>query len=365
MNSALKTAIVGTILGTAVGDAMGLPYEGLSRDRQKLLYPEITGQRLIFNCGMMSDDTEHTCLVAQALILSTGNVTTFQRELAGRLQFWLLGLPAGIGFATLRSIVKLWLGFSPDRSGVFSAGNGSAMRSPLLGVCFGHQPERLRELVSVSTRITHSDPKAEYGAMAVAIAAYLASQNIEVAPDDFYQQLEQALGNEAAEFLGLMQAAIASAKAGESSCEFADTIGRPGGVSGYVYHTVPVVLQTWLRYQTDYKSAIVEIIRCGGDADTTAAILGAIIGARVGKNGIPWEWLGQMVDYPRSVKWLEKLGDRLYRSLDGELNKAMPLAIPLLLIRNLAFLVIVLGHGFRRLLPLYREKKPAADLPSP
>jgi ADP-ribosyl-[dinitrogen reductase] hydrolase len=357
MNSALKTAIVGTILGTAVGDAMGLPYEGLSRDRQKLLYPEITGQKLIFNCGMMSDDTEHTCLVAQALILSTGNVTTFQRELAGRLQFWLLGLPAGIGFATLRSIVKLWLGFSPDRSGVFSAGNGSAMRSPLLGVCFGHQPERLRELVSVSTRITHSDPKAEYGAMAVAIAAYLASQNVEVAPDDFYQHLEQAVDAGSEEFFSLMRDAIASAKAGESSCEFADTIGRPGGVSGYVYHTVPVVLQTWLRYQTDYKSAIVEIIRCGGDADTTAAILGAIIGARVGKNGIPWEWLGQMVDYPRSVKWLERLGDRLYRALDGELNKAMSLAIPLLLVRNFVFLIIVLGHGFRRLLPPYRERR--------
>jgi ADP-ribosylglycohydrolase len=272
----LKNAIIGSILGTAIADAIGLPYEGLGRDRQQLLYPEITNHNLIFQRGLISDDTEHTCLVAQSLIISTGNVTVFQRDLAGRLQFWLLGLPAGIGFATLRAILKLWLGFPPKHSGVFSAGNGPAMRSPLLGVCFGHQPDRLKEL--------------------------------------------------------------------------------PNGVSGYIYHTVPVVLQTWFRHPQDYRTAILEIIQCGGDTDTTAAILGGIIGADVGKAGIPKPWITGMIDYPRSVKWMEKLGDRLLCALDGDLHPILPINVPLLFLRNLVFIAIVLYHGFRRLFPPYVKK---------
>jgi ADP-ribosylglycohydrolase len=61
---------IGCLLGTAVGDSLGLPYEGLSARRARKLFPD----------------------------------------------------------ATARSILKLWLGFSPQKSGVFSAGNGPAMR---------------------------------------------------------------------------------------------------------------------------------------------------------------------------------------------------------------------------------------------
>jgi hypothetical protein len=74
MTENLRLAIVGCLLGTAIGDALGLPYEGLTRDRQLVLYPNIDRQRLVFGKGMISDDTEHTCLVAQALIASAGNV---------------------------------------------------------------------------------------------------------------------------------------------------------------------------------------------------------------------------------------------------------------------------------------------------
>ena len=82
---------------------------------------------------MVSDDTEHTCLVAQALCAAPTDADRFARHLARGLRWWLLGLPAGIGSATLRATLKLWLGFPPARSGVFSAGNGPAMRSAILG----------------------------------------------------------------------------------------------------------------------------------------------------------------------------------------------------------------------------------------
>jgi ADP-ribosyl-[dinitrogen reductase] hydrolase len=348
-------AIVGCLLGIAIGDALGLPYEGLTRDRQRVLYPVIDRHRLVFGKGMISDDTEHTCLVAQALIASAGNVDKFRDDLAGRLQFWLLGLPAGIGLATLKAIGRLWLGFSPQTSGVFSAGNGPAMRVALLGVCFGNRPEYLRNMVQVSTRITHSDPKAEYGAMAVAIAAYVASCGTDILPQDYYQLLAAQLSDGSAEFFELMQLAVDSAIAGESTQDFADSIGGINGVSGYVYQTVPVVIQTWLRHQANYRDGILEIIRCGGDTDTTAAILGGIVGARVGKVGIPHDWIGNMVEYPRSIRWMERLGKRLVEVLDGDLQSALPVMVPALMVRNLVFLVVVLFHGFRRLFPPYKK----------
>ena len=50
---------------------IGLPYEGLSKRRQYHLYPILKGHNFIFGKGMISDDTEHTCRVAQSLIVSS------------------------------------------------------------------------------------------------------------------------------------------------------------------------------------------------------------------------------------------------------------------------------------------------------
>src|SRR3954471_18836892 len=126
-----RDAVVGCLLGMAVGDALGLPAEGMSRRRQRRLFPDVGRYHFLFGRGMASDDTEHACLTAQALITSAGDAERFAGDLARRLRWWFLGLPAGIGRATARACLKLWLGYPPGRSGVFSAGNGPAMRSPI------------------------------------------------------------------------------------------------------------------------------------------------------------------------------------------------------------------------------------------
>src|SRR5579863_3976367 len=128
--------IAGAIFGTAVGDSLGLPREGMSRRRAARVYGGAPMRhRLFFRRGMTSDDTEHTCLLGQALLRDGEDPSRFARALAWKPRLWLLGLPAGIGQSTLFTIVRLWFGFSPKRSGVFSAGNGPAMRAVLLGVC--------------------------------------------------------------------------------------------------------------------------------------------------------------------------------------------------------------------------------------
>ena len=70
---------------------------------------------------------------------------------------------------------KLCIGFPPSRSGIFSAGNGPAMRAAILGVYAAHDHDRLAELIQASTTLTHTDPDAEYGALAVALAAVFAA----------------------------------------------------------------------------------------------------------------------------------------------------------------------------------------------
>lgn len=342
--------IIGCLLGVAIGDSIGLPYEGLTRRRGEKILGVPDRHRFFFGYGMISDDTEHTCMVAQSLIASNGDPTRFQKSLAWRLRFWLLGIPAGIGFATLRAILKLWIGIPPDKSGVFSAGNGPAMRAAIIGVA-APSPQAIRDLVRVSSRLTHTDPKAEYGAFAVALAAHLVSLSESVTPTAYLEALKSFLEPQAEELLSLVEKTVASVHQGQTTLDFADSLNLTSGVSGYVYHTVPIALHTWLSYPNDFRSAITTIIRCGGDTDSTAAVVGGIIGASVGHQGIPKDWLAGLKDYPQSVAWMERLGKQLADSTPATNRKPPTLPILGIAFRNLIFAILVLSHGFRRLTP--------------
>ena len=83
---------IGCLLGTAVGDSLGLPYEGLTPTRAQRLYPDMTRHHLVLGRGMFSDDTELTALVAGALVDSRGEIDAFRKRLARSLRWWLLAL---------------------------------------------------------------------------------------------------------------------------------------------------------------------------------------------------------------------------------------------------------------------------------
>jgi ADP-ribosylglycohydrolase len=348
------------VLGTAAGDALGLPREGLSARRAGRLFggPPLR-HRLLLGRGMVSDDTEHTCMTAQALLRAPDDVGAFARSLAWRLRLWLLGLPAGTGRATLKAVLKLWLGFPPHRSGVWSAGNGPAMRAAVLGVCLGRDRERLRAYVRASTRLTHTDPRAERGAFLVALAARRGAERGPpgVRAEAFLAEARQALPDLDPELGGLLDTVEAHAKRAAPAAELAAHLGLRRGVSGYVYHTLPLALSCWLRHPGDFRGAVEEVITLGGDADSTGAVVGGLAGATVGAGGIPPEWLDGLFEWPRSVAWLRALAGRLADRfpLGGEPGPQRPLPLfwPGLLPRNLLFLAVVLAHGFRRLLPPY------------
>ncbi len=307
----MSPAVIGCLVGTAVGDALGLPYEGLSPRRARLLFGGPLRHRFLFGHGMVSDDTEHTCMTLLSLMDAKGDVDRFRRVLARRMRFWLLAVPAGAGLATLRATLRLWVGVSPARSGVESAGNGACMRAAVIGAWFASDPMLRVQFVEASSRITHSDVRAVEGAQVVGLAAACsANEN----PGAF----------EMSEF------------AKHLSWDEPNTFEK--GVSGYVVTTVQAVIQVWRAHPGDYRAAMEEAIGLGGDADTVGAILGGIIGAGVGVDGIPGDWREGLWEWPRGIRWMQKPGR---------------FAWYLIPFRNLLFLVVVLTHGFRRLAPPY------------
>jgi ADP-ribosyl-[dinitrogen reductase] hydrolase len=347
-------ALAGCLLGTAVGDALGLPYEGLSPRRASRLYGPPDRMRLVFGRGMISDDTEHACLVAQALIGSATEEDAFLHDLARRLRWWLAGIPAGIGLATLRSCLKLWCGVSPRRSGVFSAGNGPAMRATILGAAID-DVVKLKTLVQASSRLTHTDPQAEHGALTIALAARTARHTS--GPngflDVFLDTVAPYLDVETAQpLLERLTLAVESVRRNEPTQRFAEQLGLSRGVTGYINHTVPAAVHAWLSHPTDLHSALTEIITCGGDADSTAALVGGLVGTAVGPAGIPKEWLDRLLEQPRSVAWMTQLAAVLDDVVEtNHPTKPPELAVLPLLARNALFAAVVLSHGVYRLRP--------------
>jgi ADP-ribosyl-[dinitrogen reductase] hydrolase len=267
----------------AVGDALGLPAEGLTASRRARLFGEIESHRLFFGRGIVSDDTEHALLTLTAWQESEGELARFEWALRRRLMLWLVTLPPGAGRATLRACGRMWLG--RKRPGVPSAGNGATMRAPILGVLGAN-----REWVDASSRLTHTDPRAWEGAWAIAQAA-AGHWPEEIAPVESFTS---------------------------------------GSVSGFVEHTVAAALSVSYHYRDDFVGAIRAAIRLGGDTDTVAALVGGIVGARVGTNSIPQPWR---------------------RGILG--TTPAHASLPVMALTHAFGLPIILAHGFRRLLPPY------------
>ncbi len=338
-------AVHSSLLGTALGDSIGLPFEGLSKQRvASLLKDRELGHRFFFGRGMLSDDTEHSLMVLRALARDSQDVSVFQRSLARYFRWWLAAVPAGVGLATARSIIRLWCGVAPQKSGVWSAGNGPAMRSAVIGAFFADDRERRVAFTKASCVITHSDPRAEEGALLVAEAASLAVRGVE--SSGVLAELKQLVQSDEmkARYEGMEEMLSEQA----SVSEFAQRIGDGKRVTGFAPDTVAVAIYAWLRHRFDFRRVITEVIRCGGDTDTVAAVAGGIAGAELEVSQFPEQWLDGLSDFPYTQTYMEKMVEAL-----SEERRAPRLCWPIFPLRNVGFLLIVLSHGFRRLLPPY------------
>jgi ADP-ribosylglycohydrolase len=230
------------------------------------------------------------------------------------------------------------------------------MRVAPLGAFFCDDPEAREAFVEVSTRMTHTDPRALTGARAIAATAawIMRSRDRKPPPLDEFCALLSGLQPSDSEWRTWIERLENGLRNGVRVDEFAGQGRRPQGVSGYIYHTVPVVLFAWYRHFGDFEATLESVLDCGGDTDTTGAIAGALAGLTVGEDGIPRAWIAGVNDWPRGVPVLRQVADRLAAVHTGEPSPG-PVSYPWAAIplRNLVFLLVVLLHGFRRLFPPY------------
>jgi ADP-ribosyl-[dinitrogen reductase] hydrolase len=277
------------LYGVAVGDALGAPCEFQSAKDIKNLFAGFGGkvEAMLgspdWAPGEFTDDTWLT--LATCYAYSDGK---FSPEVAGKnMVLWMRNVGKGIGAQTARALANLSSGrttvFESGRkatasSGNGGAGNGSLMRCSATGIV-RTDPKDIIEESKVLSEITHSDSRCVWACAAynLILADLLAGQNKKVAVSSSWERIKQ--GDQ--ETADLMR-------------NYLD-----GGIPKFDVtekHRTGFVLRSFERAlralgATNFRDAIVEIVNEGGDADTNAAIAGGLLGAKLGFDAIPKDWI--------------------------------------------------------------------------
>jgi ADP-ribosyl-[dinitrogen reductase] hydrolase len=360
----LADRLVGTLLGTAVGDALGVVVEGCRGEVIARRFSELDRYGLwpFVDVGIVSDDTEQSALVAQALLQAQENeadpapvVRAFRRSLAG----WFLRLPWGLGLATLRACVRILFGFR--HSGVHSAGNGAAMRAAIVGVYFADDPVARRRHGEALARVTHTDDRAVESALFVAELAARLSRTTSEAQRSLEarrQLLTEALG--VITHVELREACVRAIDlVVDDPAVEPNELGQALGNTGFVLHTLPLAIACFLRDGDHPVRSTVAAIAAGGDTDTTAAIVGAWAGALhgAGPASFPPELFSRLQRGPFGEAHLRALGEHLAaKKSHRDVARGTPAPTffwPLALLRNVALYPVVVTHALLGALGLW------------
>jgi ADP-ribosylglycohydrolase len=264
------------LLGTAVGDALGVPFEKKLSNFEGLV--EWDGKTYLGSehhkllPGQYSDDTQFSLAVANSLIDNHGfNPDDLVKRYVNLFESNTI---RGYGRTTLMAIQNLQSGKHWSESGVAgSVGNGTAMRAAPFGVYFRNDLYSLVNICKIDSSITHASEDAEAGSIAVALtAAYATNNDLENLIERIWEKLPDSKVKSSiysldslinSEFITPQQAL------------------RVLGTKADVRETVPAALYCFLKFD-NYHEAVVAAIKAGGDTDTTAAIVGALFGAKFG-----------------------------------------------------------------------------------
>ncbi|MFI0982400.1 ADP-ribosylglycohydrolase family protein [Streptomyces sp. NPDC021093] len=162
-----------------------------------------------------------------------------------------------------------------------SLGNGAAMRVAPLGAWFSYDLELAAEQAELAAAVTHSHPQGVAGAVAVAVAAALSVRGELSLPVVADRTPSGAVRD------GLLTAAELPFTTPPRNA--ADLLGSGRRIRAD--DTVPFAVWTAARHPADLEDALWATAEGFGDVDTTCAITGGIVGARVGVDGMPGEWL--------------------------------------------------------------------------
>jgi ADP-ribosylglycohydrolase len=304
----MLTRARGALYGLAIGDALGMPTQMLSRAeivrRWGPLLPGFEaappGHPIAANmpAGSVTDDTEQAVLIGRLLVKGHGTIdphelaaalTDWERDMAERGSLDLLGP------STKRAVAAILAGLPPDEAGAAGATNGAAMRIAPVGIAVspGDLPTLVDHVVMAS-RVTHDTGIALAGAAAVAaaVSAGVSGATIARATARGVEAAHIAAGRghwvAGADVAARMEWAtgLVAGRAEAGAAELIDTLV---GTSLATQESVPAAFAVLAAVPEDPWHACRLAASLGGDCDTIAAMAGAIAGACHGAGSFPPE----------------------------------------------------------------------------
>jgi ADP-ribosylglycohydrolase len=308
----LKDKFRGAILGCFLGDAFGAGFEGMSPD-------EVISRLSTLSENFprtYTDDTDMTLALMESIIES-GKVDP--EDIANKFS-QCCDLTRGYGIGTIKAVHALRAGVAWHQVSrvVFekgSFGNGAAMRVSPVGLFFHHDLEALREAAMDQANVTHTHPLGEWGAVMQASCvglALLQDPKKSLTKEKIIIELREILWPGPVEYqkaLNEMENIFAQGKKVETR-----VIARRLGNGVEAHRSVPSASYVAMAYSPDFQDAIRAAISLGGDTDTIAGMVGAIVGAHVGERGLPVEWIEQLEEGPRGRSFARELAGRLFEA---------------------------------------------------
>ncbi|MCS7276358.1 MAG: ADP-ribosylglycohydrolase family protein [Dehalococcoidia bacterium] len=287
----------GCLVGLAVGDALGMPVEGLPRheirQRYGVLREMVDGW---LPAGSTTDDTAQALALAESL----AEVGHFDADdFVVRLLTWFRGNPPDVGVHTRRVLELIDQGVHwreavervEMQHAPFTAGNGSLMRCAPIALRYYRDVDAVIGYSHEQSRVTHPNhlARAACAFFNVVLARVLRGEDREAAVG----YAMEVLSHSPAELLERVW-----------SVPFKDE--DEVGTSGFVLDTLECALWAWWHHDSFYD-ALVAVVNLGGDADTNGAVAGALVGAHLGLEAVPGLWASRVPDVPRCLELAERL----------------------------------------------------------
>jgi ADP-ribosyl-[dinitrogen reductase] hydrolase len=287
----VRDRVVGGVLGLALGDALGAPFEFLRARNVPDPIPALELEWLDLPPGSTTDDTAMARNLVRSLAERDGLDVD---DLVRRHVAWFASDPPDVGTLTRRVLRRIADEPEPtaeaaaraaaaiwrERGPEVSAGNGSVMYCPPLGFAYANRPGRLLELAPALSAITHADERCKTAVLAITLvgAALVRGEDRRAAAEAAVGAVLERDGGEELEFL-------------------VEHVGRSrpvdGPDQGFCLFTAGVAFQALLRFEA-FEPALRHVVSLGGDTDTNGAVAGGLLGASVGVDGLPAAWLARL-----------------------------------------------------------------------
>ncbi len=314
-------AALGALLGLAVGDAVGTTLEfkeleapGFPALATGPLVDLVGGGPFQLSAGEVTDDTQMATALAEQIRISKRDISA--EYLAARYIDW-SKVCFDIGIQTRRALAYADGGRDAiasgrlvweEATGLKPAGNGSLMRTAPIGVFLAAAPEQRRQLSLTDSAITHFDPRCQLAcavfnaAIAHAVGPGASARGAHRAARAEIDPALEALLARSPELAEQARAAAGDLAADLDAAEQDDP--DLYGAELHLQRTAGFVrvafrLAFWhLLHAPDFRSAVLDAANRGGDADTNAAITGALVGAVLRVGAIPPAWIAAVLDAP-------------------------------------------------------------------